>query len=197
MSPAVCEAARSCGVDPDVGAKHGTTAQTRDRHDARACTIVLSFDVIGAPGAQVRRTDPARVTMQGRIVERIDCVHASGSDEARARGDDGVLRCTALCGRLSVASTQANLRVTLLSASRQAISSPHIIPFLLLLSSSGSTGAGTAVGSDRYSISVLPMRLLHGTCERACVARGTIHGSCFMSHGCAQACAQGCAQVCE
>ena len=78
-----------------------------------------------------------------------------------------MISCTALCGRLIVASKQVNLAVTLLSASKRAISSPYIIPFLLLFNSNGSTGDGARVSGGVYRISVLPLRLLHGTCQHS------------------------------
>jgi len=164
VDPAVCGAARSCGTrHPDVD----KSKKSSGSEAARACTIILSFNVIGVRGGWARGADAARVTLQGRVVEKIDCVRASGSDQRSAAGNDGVLSCTALCGRLIVASKQMKLAVTLLSASKRAISSPHIIPFLLLFSSNGSTGDGARVSGGVYRISVLPLRLLHGTCQHS------------------------------
>jgi hypothetical protein len=148
---------------PDVDTSHKTSGSEA----TRACTIILSFNVIGVRGGWARGADAARVTLQGRVVEKIDCVRAAGSDQRSAAGNDGVLSCTALCGRLIVASKQVKLAVTLLSASKRAISSPHIIPFLLLFSSNGSTGDGARVSGGVYRISVLPLRLLHGTCQHS------------------------------
>ena len=164
VDPAVCGAARSCGTHhPVVDTSH----QTSGSDAARACTIILSFDVIGVRGGRARGTDAARVTLQGRVVEKIDCLRATGSNQRSAARDDDMLSCTAICGRWIVGSKQAKLAVTLLSASKRAISSPHIIPFLLLFSSNGSTGDGARVSGGVYRISVLPLRLLHGTCQHS------------------------------
>ena len=108
-----------------------------------------------------RHGSAVNVSLDGSIVQDVQClrekVQAEGGKDDPGEREE-VTACTVSIPNV-VVGKQACLTVTILNANRRAISSPHMIPFVLHAPPSGSSQQG-------YRISVLPMRLAHGNRQK-------------------------------
>jgi len=147
---------------------------------ARTCSLVLSFQVLGMPATgcamnvTVGSTDQHAELVECSI-EGADGGDGDGSERTGGRVNTELLFCSASCGRIAAVSQQVALSVTLLDSHRRAVSSPHIIPFVLHVSStSGSDSSGSR---EYYGISVLPLRLEHGNRQKIPYSIASVYAS--------------------